>query len=155
MSIFYTLLDIIGVNAFTIFAECLPDRKKNNPNQRKLFLGELDLCLVKPHVSQRNTSSLHKDLVFGISSILCEKLSSTDASSLSSITTMTIATSLSMAASCGHCKIRYDKCFNYTNKQKTSRISTECCKCGIYVCKVRSHVNIVCGVCSENSDMSD
>ena len=101
-SIFYTLLDRIGANAFTIFVDCFCNWKKNNPNRRKLSLRDLALCLVKPYVSQRNTSSLHKDIVFGINCILCEKTSSTDSlSSSSSMATTTRVTSHSMVASRG------------------------------------------------------
>src|SRR5688500_11456757 len=68
---FYTLLDIAAINAFTIYKKNKPQNHTPKKNERKCFLHDLALALVRPHCERRASDiGLHTDIVTGLREIL-------------------------------------------------------------------------------------
>lgn len=54
--LFQNIIDIAGVNSYSLWTKKFPNWKKNQKDKRRLFLLDLGLALVKPHVARRMTN---------------------------------------------------------------------------------------------------
>lgn len=76
MTVFYTLLDIVCINAYTLYIENFSNWKLGNNNRRLQFLRMLALELIKPQINVRaqDITGLNKTTLCAIEEVLGKKL---------------------------------------------------------------------------------
>lgn len=138
LSMFYTLLDIVGINAYSIFIQNHPNWNDKKTNRRRLFLQELGLQLIKPHIEERakNINGLQNHVLMAIENVLGRRMEKP-------------RTKTSTDNSKGRCHVCCSQ--TKTKKEKTNKLAKTtivCNNCGNYVCGKHSVKTNVCLECN-------
>lgn len=146
LSLFYTLIDIACINAYSLYIQNYQDWNKAKTNRRRIYLQELGLQLIKPYVANRskNLIGLQKPVVMAMESILGCKL-----------TLPTPAKQPRMSGK-GRC---YMCCAAASSKReminKLSKTTILCCTCEKYVCGRHSEKTNICYKCKTEAELSE
>ena len=75
LSMFYSLIDIMAINSYTLFKLNMPNWNQKKSNARKLYLQELGLQLVRPYVEERSKDlrGLQRPILSAIAQIIGKK----------------------------------------------------------------------------------
>ena len=127
LALFFTFLNIAGINSQIIFSFNNPDAKL----RRRLYLKNLALGLMKEHMIMRsNIVSLPADITVFLSQYCPTKRPAEDISGPKS-------------------KVR-GTCF-ICGRKKNSSTSMKCGRCSRFSCKQHSRKEVVCEKCTENN----
>lgn len=145
LSVFFTLLDIASINAYTLFILNCPQWNKNKSNRRRLFLQELGLALTLPLIERRaeNLNGLRNFVVHALENILQRKL-------VQAVVPTHSQHGKGRCHSC--CKLATSK------KEKTNKLAKTtiiCSKCQKYVCGKHSVKTNVCTLCDDANSTKD
>lgn len=146
LSVFYSLLDIICINAFSVFTLNHPEWNKTRRNRRRLFLRNLGKELINQNVEERakHITGLQKHVVRSIESVLQCKLQ-----------TRIQHTSEKVVGGKGRCHTCITACRTKREKQnKLAKTTITCSVCKKYVCGKCSTKTNVCLKCESDSDLS-
>ncbi|XP_070687599.1 piggyBac transposable element-derived protein 4 isoform X1 [Pempheris klunzingeri] len=127
MAIFFYMLDISALNAYTVWTAIFPERNQGQPHRRRLFLEELGKKLVTPQMARRQhlprtpwATSLASEAQAGSSN------PTTDSANPTNTTTTCVR------KQCALCP-------------KRRRVYCTCTKCGKHICK--KHYDTFCISC--------
>ena len=129
-SFFQNIIDVIGIASFIIWKNLYPtwNQTKNN-SQRKIFIREIVLYLVKPHVHRRGNEGLTKYHIEAIKDVA-------GTSKQQDTSQLTEEFVIKRKKRCHICP------------SKISRTSKQCCdKCNLNVCSEHSIKKILCRNC--------
>lgn len=137
LSVFFTLLDIAAINAYSLFILNFPHWNENKSNRRRLFLQELGLALTIPLIERRaeRLNGLQNFVLHAMENILERKLFQAVAPTQSE-----------------HGKGRCHSCCKLakSKKEKTNKLAKTtivCSKCQKYVCGKHSKKSNICQSC--------
>lgn len=140
LTVFYTLIDIMCINAYSIYILNNPEWNKTKTGRRRIFLQTLGLDLIKPHVRKRctNLHGLQNNILIAMEQVLGEKVQRPTAS----------ANKTSAKGRCHSCceELSAEK------RRKLSKIANICCKCQNYVCGKHSNKVYCCLSCDQQID---
>lgn len=136
ISIFYTLLDIAALNAYSLYLLNYPEWNSKKHNRRRIFLQELASALIQPNVERRaeNINGLQTYVIVAIENILKRKVSRP---------TMEPAAEKNIKRRCYSC---YEN-LTVQEKRKMAKTTIVCEKCGRHVCGKHSIKTYVCLKC--------
>lgn len=135
VAFFQNIVDVVGIASLVIWKNVYPtwnQRKKNM--KRKLFLREVAIELVTPHIQRRNKKGLTSYHLAAIKDVLSSNPTIDEGAGQSSEPNSK----------------RKKRC--HICPSKISRTSKQCCeKCKRNVCSEHSVKNIICNICLKNN----
>lgn len=146
LSLFYTLIDIVCINSFSLYTLNYPEWNKTKTNRRRIYLQNLGLELIRPNALHRskNLDGLQKPVIAALESILGWKLTQATASKRPRLTGK---------GRCHLCCVAASSKNEVRNK--LSKTTIVCCSCEKYVCGKHSEKSNICLQCKTEPDSSE
>jgi hypothetical protein len=137
---FYSLIDIAAVNAFTTYVINFPEWNAKKPNRRRLFLVELGKQLIVPLVGKRceNTNGLKTNTLQAMETIFARPCRNV---------TQRADTTPKESGGRGRCYRCCDSLSWQNKRMKMSKTTIICANCQRYVCDKHSEKKIICDIC--------
>ncbi|XP_049847194.1 uncharacterized protein LOC126299375 [Schistocerca gregaria] len=140
LSLFYTLIDIAAINAYSLFLLNFPNWKKNLLNRRRVFITNLGLELIRSQVDKRaqNLYGLQKPVIMAMESITQRKLSCSVEPSSATAEPGTRGWCHLCCQEAASKKIKYNK---------LGKSTVTCSQCHKHVCGKHCRKTVLCEKC--------